>query len=78
MLGLVSQVNGDRVLFLILDLLDFDADEDLLLIERIAIQSITSFVTIDLDQLATTTDINDRSLVFVRLLDFEYLHVIQV
>jgi len=78
MLGLVPQVNRDRVLFLILNFLDFDADEDLLLIERIAIQSVTSFVTIVLDQLSTATDINDRSLVFVRLLDFEYLHVIQV
>jgi len=76
MLCLVPQVNGDRVLFLILDFLDFDADEDLLLIERIAIQSVTSFVTIVLDQLSSAADINDRSLVFVRLLDFEYLHVV--
>ena len=73
MLGLVSQINGDRVLFLVLDLLDFDADEDLLLDRHAAVDSVTVLA----NQLAGAAVI-DRSQVFKRLSDLENLHVVQI
>ena len=72
-LGLVSQINGDRVLFLVLDFLDLDADKDLLLDRHAALQS----VTVLSDQLSSATVVY-WSQVFKRLLDFENLHIVQV